>query len=117
MTPSTTSLRRSFSRAGGNRDILVIASDLSKIRAQISIDYTDILPVQDQISNLSGESIDIILETPGGVGEFVEDIVVEEEKEKSVLIDAEIDFSIFEDTDDDLFDDSDLEEEDIPEEL
>jgi len=49
--------------------------------------------------------------------EFVEEIVVEEEKEKSVLIDAEIDFSIFEDTDDELFDDSDFGEEDIPEEL
>ncbi|MEX0862273.1 hypothetical protein [Nitrosopumilus sp.] len=40
-----------------------------------SIDYTDILPVQDQLSNLSGEAIDVILETPGGVGEVVEDIV------------------------------------------
>jgi len=49
--------------------------------------------------------------------EFVEEIVVEEEKEESVLIDAEIDFSIFEDTDDELFDDSDFGEEDIPEEL
>lgn len=64
-----------ISELRGNRDILVIASDLSKIRAQISIDYTDILPVQDQLSNLSGESIDVILETPGGVGEVVEDIV------------------------------------------
>lgn len=64
-----------ISKLRGNRDILVIASDLSKIRAQISIDYTDILPVQDQLSNLSGEAIDVILETPGGVGEVVEDIV------------------------------------------
>jgi ClpP class serine protease len=33
------------------------------------------LPFQDQISNLSGTKIDIILETPGGSGEIVEDIV------------------------------------------
>ena len=33
------------------------------------------MPFQDQISNLSGTRIDIILETPGGSGEIVEDIV------------------------------------------
>lgn len=58
-----------------NRDILVIAADLSKGRARIAIEYTDILAVEDQLENLSGKDIDIILETPGGFAEVVEDIV------------------------------------------
>ena len=57
-----------------NRDILVIAADLTK-NAPISIDYTDILAASDQLENLSGTAIDIILETPGGLAEVVEDIV------------------------------------------
>lgn len=59
------------------RDILVFAADLSKNIPNVStqIDYTDILPVRDQLSNLSGNEIDIILETPGGFAEVVEDIV------------------------------------------
>ena len=56
-------------------DILVIASDLSKNRAPITIEYSDLLPIQDQLENLSGNAIDVILETPDGVGEVVEDIV------------------------------------------
>ncbi len=59
----------------GNRDVLVYASDLNKGQAQISIDYTDIMPFQDQLANLKGDSLDIILETPGGFAEVVEDIV------------------------------------------
>ncbi len=57
------------------RDVLVFASDLSKGRAPIGIEYTDLLAVQDQLENLSGQAIDIVLETPGGLGEVVEDIV------------------------------------------
>lgn len=64
-----------ISEIRGNRDVLVFAADLQKAKAPISIDYTDILPVQDQLSNLTGEAIDIILETPGGIGEVVEDVV------------------------------------------
>lgn len=59
----------------GGRDILVYASDLNKGQAPISIDYTDLLPFQDQLSNLAGKSIDVILETPGGFAEVVEDLV------------------------------------------
>jgi len=59
----------------GNRDILVYAADLSKGQAPISIDYSDIMPFQDQLSNLKGQAIDIILETPGGLAEVVEDLV------------------------------------------
>jgi len=59
------------------RDILVIASDLTKALPNIStaLDYSDILPVQDQLSALRGNAVDIILETPGGAAEVAEDIV------------------------------------------
>ena len=40
-----------------------------------SVDYSDILPFSDQLSNLKSEDIDIILETPGGLAEVVEDLV------------------------------------------
>ncbi len=59
----------------GGRDILVFAADLNKGSAAISISYADILPIQDQLANLSGQGIDIILETPGGSGEVTEDLV------------------------------------------
>ena len=58
-----------------NRDILVIASDISKPIPQIQIDYSDLLAIEDQLANLSGKSLDLILETPGGSGEVAEDIV------------------------------------------
>lgn len=45
--------------------ILTIARDLQK-RGPISIDYSDILPIADQINNLSGNEVDIILETTAG---------------------------------------------------
>lgn len=53
----------------------MVSADLSKNDDRIMIDYTDILPVQDQLSNLSGDNLDLILETPGGFAEVVEDIV------------------------------------------
>lgn len=64
-----------ISRIRGDRDVLVYASDLAKGNAAISIDYSDLLPFQDQLANLKGKSIDIILETPGGFAEVVEDLV------------------------------------------
>ena len=64
-----------ISRLRGGRDIIVFAADLNKGNAPISITYGDILPFQDQLSNLSGSAIDMILETPGGSGEVAEDIV------------------------------------------
>ncbi|MCK4368886.1 MAG: ATP-dependent Clp protease proteolytic subunit [Dehalococcoidales bacterium] len=54
--------------------ILTFASDLQK-RGPILIDYSDILPIADQIDNLSGDEVDIILETPGGSAEIAEDIM------------------------------------------
>lgn len=64
-----------ISELRGNRDILVFASDINKGHAPISIDYEDLLAINDQVSNLSGRELDIILETPGGSGEVAEDIV------------------------------------------
>ena len=65
---------KKISELRGNRAIIVYASDLMK-NAPTSIDYNDILPFQDQLSNLKGDSIDVILETPGGFAEVVEDLV------------------------------------------
>lgn len=60
----------------GNRDIIVYASDVNnKINAPVAIDFSDILPFQDQLANLKGKDVDVILETPGGIAEAVEDIV------------------------------------------
>jgi len=57
------------------RDVLVYASDLSKSNAPTQIDYSDLLPFSDQLSNLKGDAIDVIIETPGGFAEVVEDMV------------------------------------------
>ena len=69
--------KRQLKRIGEirGRDVLAFAANLQNNRQPIAINYTDLLPFQDQISNLSGKAIDIILETPGGSGETVEDIV------------------------------------------
>ena len=64
-----------ISELRGGRDILVFAADISARHAPIGIDHTDIAAVQDQLANMAGDSIDIVLETPGGLGEVVEDIV------------------------------------------
>ncbi len=57
------------------RDILVVSANLNNPRAPISLGIDDILPLADQLANLSGEAIDLILETPGGSGEVAEHIV------------------------------------------
>jgi len=66
---------KQISKIRDGRDVLVYASDLTKGNAAIAIDYSDLLPFQDQLANLKGKSIDIILETPGGLAEVVEDLV------------------------------------------
>ncbi len=66
---------RRISQLRNNRDVLVIAADLNKGQAPISIDYSDLLPVNDQLASLNGRAVDVILETPGGAGEIAEDIV------------------------------------------
>jgi len=58
------------------RDVLVYAADFRKgAKAPVSIDYGDLLPFNDRLQNLTGVSIDLILETPGGSGEVAEDLV------------------------------------------
>lgn len=66
---------KEISKFRGGRDVLVLAADYRKPQFPISIDYSDIHSVQDQISNLSGTEIDLIIETPGGSGEVAEDLV------------------------------------------
>lgn len=65
---------RTISEIRGKREILTYACAMTK-RAPIAIDFNDRLPILDQISNLKGDKIDIILETPGGSGEIAEDII------------------------------------------
>lgn len=57
------------------RDILVFAADLNKGSVPISINYSDIIPITDQLANLTGSKLDLVLETPGGSGEVAENIV------------------------------------------
>ncbi len=66
-----------ISKCRSGRDILVVAADLNKSSNNLSValDYSDILPVQDQLSALNGTELDVIIETPGGVAEVAEDIV------------------------------------------
>lgn len=58
------------------RDVLVYAADSNKAsQAPVALDHSDLLPITDQLSNLTGKAIDVILETGGGRGETAEDIV------------------------------------------
>jgi hypothetical protein len=66
---------KNISRLHEGRDVLVYAADLNKSNAAISINYSDILPFNDQLANLKGQKLDLILETPGGSGEAAEDMV------------------------------------------
>jgi len=68
-------LARIANRRG--RDILVYASASNKAAqgAPVALDNTDLLPINDQLSNLNGKAIDVLLETGGGSGETAEDIV------------------------------------------
>ena len=56
-----------------NRRVLVIGADLRSRLANLTVE--DLLPIRDQLSNLEGDAIDLVLETPGGSGEAAEDIV------------------------------------------
>jgi hypothetical protein len=58
------------------RDILVYAADVMKAPvAPVALAYDDLLPITDQLQNLNGKALDMILETGGGSGETAEDIV------------------------------------------
>lgn len=64
-----------ISSARGGRPVFTFASAITKSKDPIAIDFDDLVPISDQISNIKGRKIDIILETPGGYAETVEDIV------------------------------------------
>jgi hypothetical protein len=67
---------KKISELRGDKCILTYASDMNKVGANTSIEYADIIPFIDQVSNCNtSDSIDIILETPGGQAEIVEDMV------------------------------------------
>lgn len=67
---------KAISKLRNGRDIIVYASDVNnRLNAPISIDYSDNLIFKDQLSNLNGKAIDVIIETPGGIAEVVEDMV------------------------------------------
>ena len=59
------------------RGILVYAADFNKNGKDVPLmmDYSDLMPVQDQLAMVPGTEIDIIIETPGGIAEVAEDIV------------------------------------------
>lgn len=64
-----------ISQARGGRDVLAFTADIGKAVPGTSIEYTDLAPLNDLVTNLKGKKLDLILETPGGSGEVVEDIV------------------------------------------
>jgi hypothetical protein len=66
---------RKISEIRGGRSILVYASNFRVSDAANYIWQEDLLPLSDQLSNLSGPSLDVIIETPGGIGEVAEDMV------------------------------------------
>lgn len=66
---------RKISEIRGGRSILVYASNFRVSDAANYIWQEDLLPLSDQLSNLDGSSLDVIIETPGGIGEVAEDIV------------------------------------------
>jgi len=59
------------------RDVLVYACDVMKASqgAPVALSYDDLFPITDQVANLGGGALDVILETGGGSGETAEDIV------------------------------------------
>lgn len=64
-----------ISKLRDGRAILTFASAMTKGSAPISIGFDDRTYLFDLIDNIEGDKIDIILETPGGLAEVVEDIV------------------------------------------
>ena len=52
-----------ISRLRENHDILVFAADFGKgpLGGQTAISYPDILPITDQLSNLKGKHLDLVL--------------------------------------------------------
>ena len=65
-----------ISKLRGQRCVLSYAGDINKVGVNSGIEYADFIFFSDQLATLSGsDSIDIILETPGGQAEIVEQMV------------------------------------------
>ncbi|MFC1485717.1 Clp protease ClpP [Candidatus Latescibacterota bacterium] len=56
------------------RAVLSYAGAYGK-QADTSISFNDRVPFFDQLSNIEGDEIDVIIETPGGSAEIVEDLI------------------------------------------
>ena len=69
-----TQLRR-ISKLRGGRDVLVFAADINSQNPDTPIGQIDHLPISDQLANLHGDALDLVLETHGGSGESAEEIV------------------------------------------
>ena len=55
--------------------MLVFAADINSPNADAPIGYIDHLPISDQLANLHGVALDLVLVTRGGAGETAEEIV------------------------------------------
>lgn len=66
---------RKISEIRGGRSIITYASNFRVPDPANCIWQEDLLPLSDQLSNLGGSSLDVIIETPGGSGEVAEDMV------------------------------------------
>lgn len=64
-----------ISRLRGGRPVLTFAAALTKPHADIDIGYADRAHFFDQLHNITGDALDVILETAGGSAEIVEDLV------------------------------------------
>jgi len=64
-----------ISSARGGRPVFVFASAITKPKTPIAIDFDDLVPISDQITNIKVRNLDIFVATPGGSAEIVEDIV------------------------------------------
>ena len=75
LTAERKRLLKLISNLRGGRDLFVYAADINKSDLPNSIINDDVLPISDLLSTLSGNAVDIILETGGGSAEATEDIV------------------------------------------
>lgn len=68
-------LRRISELRGGSTVIVYAASMGKGGRVNTGIEYDDLTHFEDQLSNLDGTQLDLIIESPGGSGEVAEDMV------------------------------------------
>jgi hypothetical protein len=68
---------RKISQLRDGRKTLVYAADLNKNGSSLPLmlDYSDVMPIQDQLTCLGGKELDVLIETPGGLAEVAEDVI------------------------------------------